>query len=173
MVNSDLDIETEYKLDEDCLTILKQGTQASIVYEEMVVNGNPIEVATDVGKIEGFTLLLVGRRRRPSLMIASLAGQEIEFPELGPIGDALTTTSTTHSSILVMQQYDALLVKEEIHLRKAIEDASFSKMNKLFPSDLLVAMGPSTTNSNSSSNLLSSPLDDKVTPICRSSSSSN
>ena len=160
---SNRNMAEEAKLDEECLAVVKEASLVTIIesqqeitmtrsvtFEERVVNTNPIEVAIDIGRIEEFTLLVMGRGRTPSPMIATLMGRQVEFPELGIIGDALITHSHhTHSSILVIQRHDPALVKEEIDCRK-VEDASFSKTNNLLSRGLLVATGPRTPSLQSS-----------------------
>ncbi|CAM8888963.1 unnamed protein product [Rhodiola kirilowii] len=60
-----------------------------------------------IGQSGDYDLVIVGKGRFPSTMVAELADREAEHAELGPIGDMLA--SANHgivSSVLVVQQHD-------------------------------------------------------------------
>lgn len=61
-----------------------------------------------IGKSREYGLVVAGRGRLPSAMVAELAVRPAEHPELGPIGDT-SLASAGHgvaSSVLVVQQHD-------------------------------------------------------------------
>eukprot|EP00249_Psilotum_nudum_P021646 c28186_g2_i2 orf=286-2889(-) len=90
-------------------------TSRPIFYHEQIID-NAIDAAVAIGKSNEFNLLLVGRGRYPTPLIANLAdSRPAECPELGPIGDALACSSGAkemRSSVLVIQQYDPRLPQE-------------------------------------------------------------
>ncbi|MCO5609177.1 hypothetical protein L7F22_063400 [Adiantum nelumboides] len=118
---NDVDWELESQLDEECLALAKgikagagDNSPLSIMYEEKEVPG-PLEAALEVGRMEGWSLVIVGRGRRPARLISALlCGPQMEYPELGPVGCALTKAplSEVHCSVLVVQQYDPMLAQE-------------------------------------------------------------
>ena len=74
-------------------------------YEERPV-GNVLEAVLSIGKSGVYELIVVGRGRFPSSMVAELAARVAEHPELGPIGDALASSHNgVVSSVLVIQQH--------------------------------------------------------------------
>ncbi|RWW31058.1 hypothetical protein BHE74_00039503 [Ensete ventricosum] len=87
-------------------------TEGSARYEEKTV-GNVIEAVLTIGRSGAFDLVVVGKGRFPTSMVAELAGLPAEHPELGPIGDALTSSSNeVVSSVLVVQQHDVVHSEE-------------------------------------------------------------
>ena len=81
-------------------------TEGTARYEEKTV-GNVIEAVLAIGRSGAFDLVVVGKGRFPTSMVAELAGRPAEHPELGPIGDALASSSNeVVSSVLVVQQHD-------------------------------------------------------------------
>lgn len=120
--------------------VLSMATRGSILYEERAVN-DPIEAALQIGKMEDLSLIVVGRGRRPSPLIAPLAGKHAEFPELGPVGDALTSYGPAiKSSVLVIQQHDPALVQETPPSK--VVDISTPKSSGLLAPSLVVVTGP-------------------------------
>lgn len=160
----EVDWVEESKLDEECLAMAKRKTTAgqptcdveggvasestsvvqSIRYQEMAVS-DPIAAALTIGKMEEMSLILVGRGRRPSPLIASLAGKQAEYVELGPVGEALTTAASTEirCSVLVVQQHDPELVV--VVASSKVVDVSAPKVSglQLSPS-LVVVTGPAS-----------------------------
>lgn len=68
---------------------------------------NIVESVMAIGQSGDYDLVIVGKGRSPSTMVAELADRSAEHAELGPIGDLLA--SSNHgivSSVLVVQQYD-------------------------------------------------------------------
>ncbi|KAI5083975.1 hypothetical protein GOP47_0000144 [Adiantum capillus-veneris] len=152
-VAHDVDWELESRLDDECLTQAK-GTGVTkgvgdnsllpITYEEKEVSG-PLEAALAVGKMDGWSLVIVGRGRRPACLItALLGGPQMEYPELGPVGCVLTRAplSEVHCSVLVVQQYDAMLAKE-VPVSSKVMDISTPKPKGLLSPNLVVVTGPS------------------------------
>lgn len=162
---TDMDWAKESKLDEECLALAKQkkpataqvgpstatgevdaaaaaeATQSDIRYEERAVN-DPVEAAVAIGRLEALSLVVVGRGRRPSPLIAPFAGRHAEYPELGPVGEALTTASVEiHCSVLVVQQHDQALVQEAPPSTKVV-DVSTPKAGGLLSPSLVVVTGP-------------------------------
>lgn len=77
------------------------------------VASNIVEGVLAIGQSGEYQLIVVGKGRFPSTMVAGLAEREAEHAELGPVGDMLT--SSGHgivSSVLVIQQHDVAHVQE-------------------------------------------------------------
>lgn len=74
---------------------------------------NVIEAVLMIGRSSDYELVVVGKGRFPSSMVAELADRQAEHAELGPIGDVLASTGKgVVSSVLVVQQHDLALVDE-------------------------------------------------------------
>jgi hypothetical protein len=85
----------------------RQRMGSLVRFEERVVVGNVIEEVVSIGKSREYGLVVVGKGRLPSPMVAQLAVRPAEHPELGPIGDALASSGHgVTSSVLVVQQHD-------------------------------------------------------------------
>ncbi|TKY52820.1 Cation/H(+) antiporter 20 [Spatholobus suberectus] len=72
-----------------------------------------MEEVLELGKNKDYDLIIVGKGRFPSSLVADLVNRQVEHEELGPIGDILA--SSTHdvvSSILVIQQHDMVQNEE-------------------------------------------------------------
>lgn len=66
-----------------------------------------------LGRSGNYDLIVVGKGRFPSTMVAELAERQAEHAELGPIGDILSSTNSgVVSSVLVVQQHDLAHVEE-------------------------------------------------------------
>ncbi|KAI5071070.1 hypothetical protein GOP47_0013321 [Adiantum capillus-veneris] len=155
---TELDSAQESKLDEECLAMAKwkatltgqinegeAGTAQSIRYEEMTVS-DPVRAALVIGKMEEMSLLIVGRGRKPSPLIAPFSGRQAEYAELGPVGEALTVAGPLEMqcSVLAVQQYDPELVQEAPPLKKVV-DVSSPKASRLQLSpSLVVVTGPAS-----------------------------
>ncbi|KAM0854874.1 hypothetical protein ACQ4PT_050142 [Festuca glaucescens] len=97
----------EKELDEAAVVEFQQKMGAMVRFEERVVVGNVVEEVVAIGKSREFGLVVVGKGRLPSAMVAELAVRPAEHPELGPIGDALASAGHgVASSVLVVQQHD-------------------------------------------------------------------
>jgi len=95
------------ELDEAAVAEFRQRMGSLVRFEERVVVGNVIEEVVSIGKSGEYGLVVVGKGRLPSSMVAQLAVRPAEHPELGPIGDALASSGHgVTSSVLVVQQHD-------------------------------------------------------------------
>ncbi|KAL6624807.1 hypothetical protein ACP70R_032128 [Stipagrostis hirtigluma subsp. patula] len=102
-----VDSRREKELDEAAVAEFRQRMGALVRFEERVVAGNVIEEVVAIGKSREYGLVVVGKGRLPSPMVAQLAVRPAEHPELGPIGDALASSGHgVTSSVLVVQQHD-------------------------------------------------------------------
>ncbi|KAG8084573.1 hypothetical protein GUJ93_ZPchr0010g10609 [Zizania palustris] len=102
-----VDSHKEKELDEAAVVEFRQRMGGMVQFEERVVVGNVIEEVLSIGKSREYGLVVVGKGRLPSTMVAELAVRAAEHPELGPIGDALTSAGHgMTSSVLVVQQHD-------------------------------------------------------------------
>ncbi|KXG21104.2 hypothetical protein SORBI_3009G015400 [Sorghum bicolor] len=102
-----VDAAKEKELDEAAVAEFRQRMGTLVQFEERVVVGNVIEEVVSIGKSREYGLVVVGKGRLPSPMVAQLAVRPAEHPELGPIGDALASSGHgVTSSVLVVQQHD-------------------------------------------------------------------
>ncbi|KAL6864664.1 hypothetical protein ACP4OV_015815 [Aristida adscensionis] len=102
-----VDTRREKELDEAAAAEFRHRMGALVRFEERVVAGNVIEEVVAIGKSREYGLVVVGKGRLPSPMVARLAVRPAEHPELGPIGDALASSGHgVTSSVLVVQQHD-------------------------------------------------------------------
>ncbi|OEL31422.1 Cation/H(+) antiporter 20 [Dichanthelium oligosanthes] len=102
-----IDTRKEKELDEAAVAEFRQRMGSLVRFEERVVVGNVIEEVVSIGKSREYGLVVVGKGRLPSAMVAQLAVRPAEHPELGPIGDALASSGHgVTSSVLVVQQHD-------------------------------------------------------------------
>jgi len=123
--------EHENMLDEDALIPIMKKTHSSdggdvgkfIVYEEQVIS-NTVNSVLAIAKSNKYDLFLVGRGRFPSPLVADLADQTADSPELGPIGDLLASpTVPISASILVIQQHDVIHT-DEVPFSKNVDSTS-------------------------------------------------
>ncbi|XP_024190171.1 cation/H(+) antiporter 20 [Rosa chinensis] len=76
----------------------------SVEFIEKVVVGNIIETVAGIVQGREYNLVIVGKQHHPSTIVAELAHNQLEHTELGPIGDALASSSHGIScSVLVIQ----------------------------------------------------------------------
>ncbi|KAF8667163.1 hypothetical protein HU200_053352 [Digitaria exilis] len=102
-----VDTHKEKELDEAAVAEFRQRMGSLVRFEERVVVGNVVEEVVSIGKSREYGLVVVGKGRLPSTMVAQLAVRPAEHPELGPIGDALASSGHgVTSSVLVVQQHD-------------------------------------------------------------------
>ncbi|KAJ9180743.1 hypothetical protein P3X46_008955 [Hevea brasiliensis] len=102
----------EKELDEKALAEFRSKCDGMVVYIEKVT-GNIVEGVLAIGRSRDYDLIIVGKGRFPSTMVAELADRQAEHAELGPIGDILA--SSRHDvvpSVLVIQQHDLDRVEE-------------------------------------------------------------
>lgn len=119
--------EKEEELDEAAMAEFRSKWEEMVEYKEKMA-GNIIEEVTRLGQSGDFDLMVVGKGRFPSRMVAELAEGQAEHAELGPIGDVLT--SSRHgvvSSVLVIQQHDVALT-EEAPAKKVTRSESRARM---------------------------------------------
>ncbi|GJM94370.1 hypothetical protein PR202_ga11010 [Eleusine coracana subsp. coracana] len=109
--------EREREMDEAAVAEFRRRVGPLVRFEERVVvaaigkgtssNNNVVEEVVAIGKSREYGLVVVGKGRLPSPMVAQLAVRPAEHPELGPIGDALASSGHgVSSSVLVVQQHD-------------------------------------------------------------------
>ena len=103
------------------------------------VSSSIVEEVLAIGKSGDYDLIVVGKGRFPSTMVAELAERQAEHAELGPIGDVLTSSENgVVSSVLMIQQHDIALAEEapvfkvhDGHDKSKVEDSSSSKGNSV------------------------------------------
>ncbi|KAB5561173.1 hypothetical protein DKX38_006130 [Salix brachista] len=107
MITSDSFVDRNRKLDDEYVNEfrLKTAGEQFVSYQEKVVN-NDEEIVLALQEMHHiYDLYVVGRGEGiVSPLTASLADW-CEYPELGPVGDLLITSSFAQGSVLVVQQY--------------------------------------------------------------------
>ncbi|XP_058740204.1 cation/H(+) antiporter 20-like [Vicia villosa] len=104
----------ELELDEKAMQEFQSKCGERVKYIEKG-SGNFVEEVVALGESVGYHLIIVGKGRFPSNMVARLAERPAEHPELGPIGDILTSSTRGHrmvSSVLIIQQHDVTLSED-------------------------------------------------------------
>ncbi|XP_027350391.1 cation/H(+) antiporter 20 isoform X2 [Abrus precatorius] len=102
----------EKELDEKAIGEFRSIWDERVEFIERV-SDNVVEDVLEIGKSGNYDLIIVGKGRFPSNMVAGVARREAEHAELGPIGDILTSSEhDVVSSVLVVQQHDFALVDE-------------------------------------------------------------
>jgi len=97
-------------LDEEAIKEFESKLNDMVEYIEKF-SEDVVEDVLVIGKSGDYDLIIVGKGRFPSNMVAKLAERKPEHAELGPIGDVLSSSEhEVLSSILVIQQHDATLV---------------------------------------------------------------
>lgn len=94
-------------LDKKCLTEIRKMSdeEKSVKFESRVVISFG-EIVEAVKEVSGCNLILVGRS--PVGAATGAVTVKIECPELGPVGNLLTSHElTTSASVLVVKQYDS------------------------------------------------------------------
>jgi len=106
------------------------------------VSENIVEEVIVIGSSGDYDLIIVGKGRFPSNMVAGLAERQAEHAELGPIGDVLTSSENVVSSVMVIQQHDVA----------SVDDAPVYKVHgkhdKVNDSDSSHKVGISISNDN-------------------------
>ncbi|KAL1105609.1 hypothetical protein V6Z11_D04G144800 [Gossypium hirsutum] len=101
-----LNPEKEQELDEAVIAEFKSKWDGMVGYTEKTAC-NIIDDVLGLGQCGDYDLVVVGKGRFPSPMVAKLADHQVEHPELGPVGDLLASSShRVLSSVLVIQQHD-------------------------------------------------------------------
>ncbi|KAJ8636870.1 hypothetical protein MRB53_011137 [Persea americana] len=107
-----IDRGREKELDEAVVAEFRRRTEGIARYVEKSAN-NIIESVLEIGRSHQYELVVVGKGRFPSTMVAELADRVAEHAELGPIGDVLASSSHgVVSSVLVIQQHDVIHAEE-------------------------------------------------------------
>ncbi|KAH9303903.1 hypothetical protein KI387_008307, partial [Taxus chinensis] len=127
--------EQEEMLDEEALADVKsslpstpesspaENVKRSIEYTEQQIS-NTVDSVLAIGKSNKYNLILVGRGRFPSPLVAQLADRTAECAELGPIGDLLaSSTIQTSASLLVIQQHNHIH-SEEVPFTKSVDSVT-------------------------------------------------
>ncbi|GLJ05838.1 hypothetical protein SUGI_0026410 [Cryptomeria japonica] len=100
-----------------------EDVKGSISYTEQKIS-NTVESVLSIGKSNEYNLILVGKGRFPSPLVADLADRTAECAELGPIGDLLaSSTIQAIASVLVIQQHDHIHT-DEVPFSKSVESAT-------------------------------------------------
>ncbi|CAL9123462.1 unnamed protein product, partial [Musa textilis] len=108
-----MDRQREKEMDEAAVAAFQKKTERGTARYEKRPAGNVIEAVLKIGKSGEFELVVVGKGRFPTSMVAEIAEQPAEHPELGPIGDVLASSSHgIASSVLVIQQHDMIHSEE-------------------------------------------------------------
>ncbi|KAH0454955.1 hypothetical protein IEQ34_016879 [Dendrobium chrysotoxum] len=109
-----MDREREKELDEAAVTAFRRRTDGAVKFEERETGAaGVLEAVLGIGRSGRYQVVVVGKGRFPSVMVAELAGRAAEHPELGPVGDALTSSASgVVSSVLVIQQHDVVHSEE-------------------------------------------------------------
>lgn len=139
---AEMNKEHEKELDEEALQVINNkasnpgkspgqigagdNADESIVYEERETS-NTVASVLEIARSNRYHMFLVGRGRFPSPLVADLADRTAECPELGPIGDLLTSSSSVRitASVLVIQQHD-VIHKDEVAFSKTVESTPLS-----------------------------------------------
>ncbi|KAL5710952.1 Cation/H(+) antiporter 20 [Ranunculus cassubicifolius] len=107
-----MDREKEEELDQQAVDEFRKRWDGLANYVEKAAS-NIVEEVLTIGRSIEYELVVVGKGRFPSTMVAELADNMAEHAELGPIGDILA--SSHHgvvSSVLVIQQHDVAHTNE-------------------------------------------------------------
>lgn len=104
------------------------------------VTSSIVEGVLTLGRSGDYDLIIVGKGRFPSKMVAELADRQAEHAELGPIGDILASSGQgVVSSVLVVQQHDmahaeetpvAKIVQSDCEKYKADESSGAGEISK-------------------------------------------
>ncbi|KAF8395095.1 hypothetical protein HHK36_019035 [Tetracentron sinense] len=107
-----MDRQREKELDEGAVAEFRRRWDGMAEYVEKVAS-NIVEGVLAMGRSGEYKLIVVGRGRFPSKMVAELADRSAENAELGPIGDILASSGhSVVSSVLVIQQHDTVHADE-------------------------------------------------------------
>ena len=111
--------ETDQDLDETAIAEFRNNWAGTVEYSEKEAS-NIVEGVLAIGRSGDYDLIVVGKGRFPSTMVAELEDRQAEHAELGPIGDILASSGHgVVSSVLVIQQHD-LAHKEEAQVSRVV-----------------------------------------------------
>lgn len=100
------------ELDDAVVAEFRSKWDGMVEYIEKT-SSNIVEEVLGVGQSGDYDLIVVGKGRFPSRMVAKLADRQAEHAELGPIGDLLASSShLVLASVLVIQQHDTMHAEE-------------------------------------------------------------
>ncbi|WJX79163.1 Cation/H(+) antiporter 20 [Trifolium repens] len=122
--------QREQELDENAMEMFRSKCGETVKYIEKG-SGNVVGEVIALGESADYDLIVVGKGRFPSTMVAELAEREAEHAELGPIGDILTS-STGHkmvSSVLVIQQHDVALTEDVPMYKVKVHDENVAEVS--------------------------------------------
>ncbi|KAL8133362.1 cation/H(+) antiporter 20 [Apium graveolens] len=104
--------QREKELDDEAMTGFQQRWEGMVDYKEKVAN-NIVESVMGIGRSGEYELIMIGKGRCPSNIVAEVVDRQAENPELGPIGDMLASSGKgILSSVVVIQQHDTAHVEE-------------------------------------------------------------
>ncbi|KAK8618022.1 hypothetical protein V6N13_080921 [Hibiscus sabdariffa] len=104
--------ERNGELDDAAMAEFRIKWDGMVEYTEKT-SSNIVEDVLGVGQCGDYDLIVVGKGRFPSPMVARLTEGQAEHLELGPIGDLLASPGRRIlSSVLVIQQHDPALMGE-------------------------------------------------------------
>ncbi|KVI09486.1 cation/H(+) antiporter 20 [Cynara cardunculus var. scolymus] len=104
--------EKERERDEKAMDEFTRRWEGLVGYKEEK-GTDVVESILGIGKSGEYDLIVVGKARCPTAMVARLADRQAEHAELGPVGDLLA--SSNHgivSSVLVIQQHEKVESEE-------------------------------------------------------------
>ncbi|XAR68967.1 hypothetical protein NMG60_11000393 [Bertholletia excelsa] len=114
-----MDREKEQEMDNNAVAEFRRKWVGVVEYVEKAAS-NFVEEVMGIGRSGNYDLVVVGKGRFPSAMVAELADRPAEHAELGPIGDILASSGQgVLSSVLVIQQHDTAH-KEEAPVSKIL-----------------------------------------------------
>ncbi|KAM0068562.1 putative cation/H+ exchanger, sodium/solute symporter superfamily [Helianthus debilis subsp. tardiflorus] len=106
--------EKEKEMDEKAMDDFQRKWEGMVEYKE-IKGTNIIESIMAIGKSGEYDLIVVGRARFPTAMVARLADRQPEHAELGPVGDLLASANNgIVSSVLVVQQHEKVISDEAL-----------------------------------------------------------
>ncbi|XP_022767520.1 cation/H(+) antiporter 20 [Durio zibethinus] len=118
--------EKEKELDEAAVAEFRSKWDGMTEYIEKTAT-SVVEEVLGLGQCGDYDLIVVGKGRFPSPIVAILADRQAEHAELGPIGDLLASSDRrVSSSVLVIQQHDTAHM-EETPVAKVIQN-DFDKL---------------------------------------------
>ncbi|KAK4767663.1 hypothetical protein SAY86_015413 [Trapa natans] len=100
-----MDRQREKELDDEAIAEFRGRWDAMAEYRE-IIGSNIVDEVLAVGQGREFDLVVVGKGRFPSALVAGLADRPAEHAELGPVGDILASSNNgILTSVLVIQQH--------------------------------------------------------------------
>lgn len=119
------------ELDEKAMEEFRSKCGEKVKYIEKG-SGNVVEEVVALGESVDYDLIIIGKGRFPSTMVAELAERPAEHAELGPIGDILTSSTTGHkmvSSVLVIQQHDVAITEDAPMYKVKVHDENVAEVS--------------------------------------------